>query len=124
MNRDELLEEARRRYKPGMECKSATSGSLFVISKEAEFYFSGNDISDKGMHIYDGDSESWAEIVSTPQPQFEEGKWYKNSTGHTIKHKEKLGNKFLHGDYIASDGTFYYNTHNLSCVEDGTYKEV
>lgn len=121
--KDALLAEAKRRYPVGTEYNCARDGHINTAERDPEIIDTVDGDIDVGVGYirYNG---KWAKIVSTPQPQFEVGKWYKSKSGHTIKHKKKSQTYFHHGDYITSSGTFSYNKSDLGCTDDGTYKEV
>jgi len=86
LNKDALLEEAKRRYPIGTKFKSALKGDKhpFQTIVKENIYL---DKVDGRQVIWNGDGcgfiyddENWAEILEKPkvEPKFEVGKWYKN----------------------------------------------
>ncbi len=114
LNKDALLEEAKRRYPIGTKFKSALKGDKhpFQTIVKENIYL---DKVDGRQVIWNGDGcgfiyddENWAEIVEEPkvETKFEKGKWYYYEHGENGKDKYYLkydkhnSGKFYYIEYI------------------------
>lgn len=108
MNKEELLEEAKRKYPIGTVIK-LSNGSITEIKKNIYFDTAGDNIiwNDGYGRIYN--NGKWAEIVSKPEekPHFEVGKWYKsnrNTYGKFLRIGNALSWYFITSERITNCG--------------------
>lgn len=114
MTKEELLEEAKRRYPIGTKIK-LPNGNITEIKEN--IYFDTTDLNiiwNNGYgRIYD--NGKWAEIISKLEekveeiPQLEVGKWYKHQGNHYLK-VLKINKDSVEGNAIGSLRN-YFNNH-------------
>lgn len=117
-SKEELLEEAKRRYPIGTKYKSAYDGKADGEITSNKFKYDANYHAIYHSEIYVYFDGKWAEIISLPEEKgeekskFEVGKWYKNLGDHknyiakATKKSKLSGNSFYHGDYIINNKKF------------------
>lgn len=124
--KDALLEEAKRHYPVGTEYNCARDGHINTAERDPEIIDTVDGDIDVGVGYvrYNG---KWATIVSTPQPQFEVGKWYKgfkDSDKVAAKFTRLTEGKFFHFDEIIRKSEGYKFVYNGSWELPITITEV
>jgi hypothetical protein len=133
-NKEELLEEAKRKYPIGSQVKSVFDDLFDTVKEQSHFnypdawngdtpqiWFTGDRF---GLLIYD--RGKWAKIVSKPEsaekmeePKFIVGKWYKNFLySKTCARFVKMEDSNFIGDmWISRDGNYIFEKFESSCFD-------
>jgi len=146
LSREELLEEAKRRFPVGTKFKQISNEKIYEAETTPHFYYHGeNYIAVRDLHGVVYKDGVWAEVISLPEPKklkkedFVKKKiWIGDNRELSVKIQEILLNlgfiwyggkrnevKWTNYDNICLDsGYMIFSQANESCYKQSPYKEI